>query len=134
MRRRRKHRKIKIGSKESHISLLKSFKSSLILPQYKNSQFFLLEKLVKTTTILVFLSLCPIQPKCHCAQVDFDIVFLTNVFLTKGLWDILTNKNHQFVNLTTNKLSHHYLRFDLCHILSSLYYIFEGDNIVCCKT
>ncbi len=133
MRRRRKHRKIKIGSKESHISFLKSFKSSLILTQYKKSQSFSLEKLVKKTTILVFLPLCPIRPKCHFAQVYCHIVFLTNVFSTKRVVGHFDQSKSPIINLTTSKLSHHYLWFDVCHILSSLYYIFEGDNIVCCR-
>jgi hypothetical protein len=33
-------------------------------------------------------------PKCHSKQVMLDSTFLTNVFFTKGSWDILTNQDN----------------------------------------
>ncbi len=70
---------------------------------------------------MVFLPPFPIWPKCHFGQVDLTqsfwlVFFLLGYHGTK--WPI--------INLTISQLSHHYLRYDLCH-MSSLYYIFEGD-------
>jgi hypothetical protein len=50
---------------------------------------------IQKTPILVFLPCCPIQPKWHFGQFNFDIIFFINVFLTKQSWDILTHQSDQ---------------------------------------